>query len=298
MISSKRASFWSWVGGKLERGWNKILDWDMYHTRFVLWRLDHLNRTSKLPVTDSRGPVVSLTSYGKRTDTVYLTLESIAAGSLRPSRLILWLDDNDIFSDLPESLKRLQERGAEIYISENYGPHEKYYPYVASNGNFSVPLVTADDDTVYPRYWLDQLYRAYRKCPDVVHCFCARVVAFQNGVIVRYADWKYCSSPEPSSLHFATGVSGVIYPPRLLEHLKQAGLAFLQCCPKADDIWLHAVTIRAGYKIQLIRKRSRHFTIIPGTQTTSLNRSNFIDGDGNDRQISATYTVDDLHLLQ
>ena len=58
-----------------------------------------------------------------------------------------------------------------------------------------------------------------------------------------------CRSTSPSFKNVANGVSGVIYPTRLLEAIKVAGRGFEGCCPKADDLWLHAQTIRAGFKI-------------------------------------------------
>ena len=91
---------------------------------------------------------VSLTSYGKRISTVWQTIETIGAGTVKPRRLILWLDDRDAYLDPPATLKRLQARGLEIRHCRDYGPHKKYFPYL----NEILPdepartLVTADDD--------------------------------------------------------------------------------------------------------------------------------------------------------
>ena len=56
-----------------------------------------LNRLTGKPVTEPGGPVVSLTTYGTRSRKAYLAIESIAQGRLRPSRLILWIDDENLF---------------------------------------------------------------------------------------------------------------------------------------------------------------------------------------------------------
>ena len=116
-------------------------------------------------VVSPAGPVVSMTSYGNRIRTVYLTIESIGQGDVLPSRLILWLDDRSQFDHLLPSLIRLKHRGLEVKFCPNYGPHKKYYPYVESHGSFNVPLVTADDDVLYPKDWLkcllDEIGRAH-----------------------------------------------------------------------------------------------------------------------------------------
>ena len=120
----------------------------------MLW-LTLRNHFSRSAISiGGHGPVVSLTTYGKRANKAYLAIESIARGSLLPSRLILWLDEQVLYDDLPAPLFRLTRRGLEIKLCKNYGPHKKYYPYVESQTTFTSPLVTADDDTIYPRSWL------------------------------------------------------------------------------------------------------------------------------------------------
>ena len=118
----------------------------------------------------------------------------------------------------------------------------------------------------------------------------------QDG-ITPYTGWEMCNSTEPRFCHLATGVSGVIYHPDFLIALKMAGTRFLDCCPKADDIWLHVQALRAGYKIRQIGQRGIHFPTIPGTQTVSLYSSNVLHHDGNDRQVKSTYTDADLAIL-
>ena len=115
------------------------------------------NVRSTAPVVAHGGPVVSITTYGTRLNTVYLVLESIASGSVLPSRLILWVNDLEVFSAPPPPLQRLVRRGLEIRLTEDYGPHKKYYPYLASAASFDRPLVTADDDVFYSRWWLTDL---------------------------------------------------------------------------------------------------------------------------------------------
>ena len=261
-----------------------------------------INRIAKSRVTSHIGPAVCLTTHGKRTSTVYLAIESIARGSRKPSRLILWLDDPRIFNNLPTTLVRLQNRGLEIQLVRNYGPHTKYYPYVESLPAFSSALVTADDDILYPRYWLSRLIDAFEQEPDCVNCYRAREIVplnndLANGRFPKYNDWPLCTTTAKSFRLLATGVSGVIYPPDLLLKLKRAGRDFERACPKADDLWLHVQALRGGYPIRQIGRRSAHFPIVPDTQDISLYSTNATEDDGNDRQIRSTYQQEDIEAL-
>jgi len=258
-----------------------------------------INRFWRTPVTSPGYPVVSLTTYGARSKKVYFTIESIANGGLRPSRLILWIDDEALFNHLPTTLRRLQERGLEVRLCKNYGPHTKYYPYVESTESFDIPLVTADDDMLYPKYWLKKLVKAHHEFPEYVNCFWCHVIAIDENGIGKSRDWKQCDSTQPQCRHVAAGVTGVIYPPAFLAQLKRAGNAFETCCPKADDIWLHVQALRSGYRVRQIFPHLPYcsFRGIPGTQDTALCNYN-VSGLGNDRQISATYSDADIHLLR
>ncbi len=259
-----------------------------------------INKFGSKPVTKPGGPVVSLTTYEGRIKRVYYAIESIARGNVRPSRLIMWVDDEALIRNLPTQIRRLQKRGLEVKHCKNYGPHTKYYPYVESREAFDTPLVTADDDVLYPRYWLKKLTEANREYPDTVNCYWAYVVDVDKDGIRKYADYKLCGSTYPSFRNLALGVMGVIYPSSFLMVLKRAGIAFEACCPKGDDLWLHVQALRSGYKVRQILPRLPYFSfhVVPRTQQTALSYKNVTYGDGNDQQIAATYNEADVQLLQ
>ncbi|TLH65811.1 hypothetical protein C1S79_16710 [Mycolicibacterium phocaicum] len=212
------------------------------------------NRRSVDPIVGTGAANVSLTSYGKRISTVWQTIETIGAGTVKPHRLILWLDDRDAYLDPPATLKRLQARGLEIRHCRDYGPHKKYFPYL----NEILPaepdctLVTADDDVYYPPGWLAELLAAHR--PGEVTAFRARIRS--DG---PYRTWPMCTTTEASESVFATGVSGVAYPPELLGALRDRGEAFAEVCPRADDYWLHYAAVSTGIPIRQVRDVAAYF---------------------------------------
>jgi hypothetical protein len=255
------------------------------------------NQFSRRSLIGDYPVVVSLTSHGRRVHDVAITIESIGSGQVRPARLVLWLDDERMLGALPDGIRRQQRRGLEVRLTENYGPHTKYFPYVQSLAKHELPLVTADDDIVYPRKWLRGLAQAYEARPDAVSCYRANVVRLDGDTLAPYDSWPRCRDTVASVGRFATGVSGVIYPPAMLEELAERGDTFRTTVPRADDVWLHWVALQARRPVRQITSRPRHFPAIPGSQTEGLVHHNVHLG-GNDEQIRALYTLADVALLR
>jgi len=258
-----------------------------------------INRCGRSPITEPGGPFVSLTTYGKRSEKVYYAIESIAGGDVRPSRLILWVDDEALLKSLPATIRRLQTRGLEVKPCKNYGPHKKYYPYVESQEAFDIPLVTADDDIFYPRYWLKELVDANCKYPENLNCFWVHEVAVNENGIERYGEWTQCNTTRPSFRHLVHSGIGTIYPPGFLMTLKSAGSAFEACCPKGDDLWLHVQALRSGRKVRQIIPRLSYYSFqgVPGTHHNALCYDN-VDNSGYDLQVKATYNELDIQVLR
>jgi hypothetical protein len=264
-----------------------------------LWMqaLARRNADSQASVLDPAGPVLSLTSFGERLDQVHYMLESVAAGELRPSRLLLWVDEQRLAQGLPPTLQRLIARGLEVKGCIDVGPHTKYYPSV-SQLQLDRPLVTADDDVLYPRRWLARLVAAARRAPQFIHAHRAHRFSFgPDGQPAPYAGWPPCRVTSPSHRHFVTGVAGVLYPPAMVQALREAGDGFLACCPRADDIWLNAVALRAGVQACQVTPFHPVLFELPGSRRGGLARHN-VQGGGNDAQLLATYRPEELARLQ
>lgn len=254
------------------------------------------NRRSSAPVVGEAPVTVSLTSYGKRLATVYLGIESIGRGTVKPRRLILWVEDPQFAADPPAELARLRARGLEIICTEGFGPHTKYYPYTVSQGPHRDPLVTADDDIIYPRTWLAALAGSYAAHPEAVSCHWANRISVKDGTIQDYGTWSPSRTAESRRDQLALGVSGVLYPPRMLEMLAAAGTGFLDLSPTADDLWLHWVALRNNVPVRQVNPVPRHFPLVPGSQSTSLLSTNVLSGRNNE-WIRRLYSPEDVREL-
>ncbi|MDR5700371.1 hypothetical protein [Agromyces aerolatus] len=234
-------------------------------------------------------PRVSLTSYGWRLDTVHLAIESIGRGSARPRTLTLWLEAPPT-GRIRRRLRRLERRGLRVRLTEGYGPHTKYYPEIRLPGGTESPLVTADDDMVYPPDWLRQLDSAARDEPELIHCHRAHRVLATDDAIAPYTEWTPVADRTPRLGNLATGVSGVIYPPRVLRALAARGTDFRDASPTADDIWIHATAVEEGIATRQLSRSARLFPAVPGTQVYGLYAHNVVGG-ANDAQVAASYSA-------
>lgn len=233
--------------------------------------------------------LVSLTSHGPRLRSVYLTIESIAAGKLRPARIILWVNDAAFIECAPRQIDRLTRRGLEVRVIENFGPHCKYYGSLSIARSHGLRLATADDDIVYPRNWLQILARTAALRPSHLVTYMSRLMEMQDGVVPPYAEWPQNWSSEARESVFMMGVSGAIYPDRLICALEAEGTSFMHCAPRADDVWLNFIARREGIPISQVSAIPAHFAQlrIRGPRLSADN----VDAGRNDSQIRATFGI-------
>ncbi|WP_047241265.1 hypothetical protein [Corynebacterium epidermidicanis] len=254
------------------------------------------NRIKHTRIPSSGPVVISLTSHGKRLEKVYLTLESIARGYMK-APIVLWLDEEDFHSEYPETLQRLIKRGLQVRCSDgHYGPHTKYWGQFREVVGTDTRVVTIDDDMIYPEWFLQNLLFIGDLRSDVIHAYRAHRIELRDGRMMPYAKWSAANTCDASFLHFATGVSGVMYPPAFISYVVEQGDVFQQLTPRADDVWLHACALRSGHPIRQVYAQPRHFAVIPTTQIGALVVGNTLMG-GNDEQIRKVYHPEDLEKL-
>jgi len=238
--------------------------------------------------------VVSLTTFDKRINDVFLTIESIFQQSLKADKVVLWISKDDFSQeDLPMTLKHQMNRGLEVeFCEKDLGPHTKYF-YALKKYPDSL-IVTVDDDILYPIDMLDQLYRAYKKEPNVIHCNRGHKMLIDNsGNVQPYRQWqKSVSGSQASPLIFPTGVGGVLYFPGCFDEEVTHREAFERMSPNADDVWLKAMSLKKGVLCKSVadtREWSQRYLVIEGSQKFTLKRKNKSADTGNDVQINKVF---------
>ncbi|WP_314940316.1 glycosyltransferase [Corynebacterium durum] len=255
------------------------------------------NRLSRTRIPQDGDVVISLTSHGKRLNKVHFTLESIARGYTK-APIVLWLDEHDYNAPLPASLQRLVHRGLQIRCSDgDYGPHTKYWNQFRDVAGTGIRVATIDDDMIYPEWFLQRLLFIGDLRNDAVIAYRAHRIELRDGRMLPYVKWTAVNTSQASLLHFATGVSGVLYPTSFIDYVvAQGDTEFIKQCPRADDVWLHVCALRSGHPIRQVYAKPRHFAVVPSTQVGALVVGNTLMG-GNDEQIRRVYTNEDIAAL-
>lgn len=254
------------------------------------------SRCSRQPITGEAPIAVCLTSYAHRLERVHLAIESIARSEPRPQRFILWVAHEDRARAVTPALDRLVERGLEIRLTDDYGPHKKNYPYARDHAQDGLAMVTADDDILYPEGWLAGLAEAQRREPEVFLGYRAHELQIDRGAVAPYAAWPPAHAHTPGPRTFVTGGAGAVFPPAMMQAMAAAGEDFMRTCPRADDVWINVQALRSGVRTHLV-PTSLSALGLPGVQQKGALHETNVHG-GNDAQIAATYAQPDIHALQ
>lgn len=231
---------------------------------------------SKLP--EQSNIIVSLTSFPKRINDVWIVIDSIFHQKLLPRKIILYLTEEEFpeqKKELPTRLLKYEKLGLEICFRKyNLKPHNKYFYALQEYKDCCV--ITIDDDIYYHDNLLSNLYNLHCQYPA---CVCANtidIITFnQNGEFSPYNTWKRPnSSQEPSLYNLALGYNGVLYPPHVfssngvfnIENIKLLSL-------NADDLWLKAHQIKGNIRV-VCGNFFCSGILIGGSQATSLMSTN------------------------
>lgn len=194
--------------------------------------------------------IVSLTSYPKRINTVWLTIETLLRQTVKPDKIILWLADTQFsgMDSLPAELFGLQERGLTIRFCSDLKSHKKYF-YVMQEYPKDI-VILVDDDMFYPYDTIKQLMKMHKRYPDDICTMTAQVMkpAFRS----MPSEWRNPRCKEKfvhsDQIQIFTG-SGSLYPPHCLSNEAFDKEKIIKLCPYADDLWLTFMAKRNNTKV-------------------------------------------------
>ena len=205
--------------------------------------------------------IVSLTSYEERFDDLELSLYSLLVQTVKPDRIILWLSDEYNLAELPYSITKYLKNGLEIRFVKDIGSYTKCI-YALKEFSNSI-VVTADDDVIYPKSWLERLYLSYIVHPEDIHVHRAHRVLVNKGKkeLLPYEDWlKHIDEESADYDNFLTGVGGVLYPPNCFKREVLREDLFLELAPNADDVWFWIMALISNRKIRVVKNHIKTLT--------------------------------------
>ena len=224
--------------------------------------------------------ILSVTSYPARMTAVAASLVSLTEQTLPADRIILWLAEEQFpqkEQELPQDLLALLRDGKVTlrWCQEDLAPHKKYF-YAMQEYPDAV-IITADDDIVYPKTMVEELFRGYLLYPRCVSAAVTHLMTFSDeGKLLPYSEWVREYDEQlmvPSRQYVAVGVGGVLYPPHLLHEALFRSDIIRHACLFADDLWLKVIECLSGVPVVCVSSH-RGLNYVPDSQEVALWRTN------------------------
>lgn len=233
--------------------------------------------------------IVSLTSFPKRINRLWLVVESILRQTKKADMIILWLSISQFPNrdqSLPQRLVNMRKRGLDIrYIEEDIRSHKKYYYVFQQYPNDHI--ITIDDDIFYRSTMIEDLWNYHLKYPNSIIAQFSKTMKWSlTGEIGPYQSWVniWNKTIESEQSFFGSG-GGTFFPPKSLHDNVLNKQLFLKLCPLADDIWLNAMARLKGTKVVKTFYSSQFLPVMNKNDITLASINN---GDNfNDKQIKA-----------
>jgi hypothetical protein len=256
-----------------------------------------LGRSTRGADHDPADVLVALTTYPARVSTAVLAVRSLLQQRVQPRKLIVVLAEDEFPGRaVPVELKRLTADGLEIlWVTRNSRSYKKLVPV---RERFpQATIVTADDDMLYPRWWLGRLVDASLRERGSIVGYRGRQITFDaHGNPRPYVQWGKATRSTPSHEVMLTGAGGILYPPSSLpEDCFNVDLAE-RLAPTADDIWFRIGAYRMQTPVRVVDDKFHDFPEVRGNVETGLARTN-VESMQNDVQLEACIKYFELRSL-
>lgn len=193
--------------------------------------------------------VISLTTYGRRLEDVYMTIESLMCGSVLPNRIVLWLEDGLKSYALSPQLKKQVKRGLIIRYTKDIRSYKKLIPSLHAFPESII--VTVDDDVFYSTDFLKNLLESYKSDPNYIYANRVHEIMLDSQKYPKpYLQWGWeAQEVKASPRYMLTGVGGVLYPPNCFPVEVFNESVFMDICRYGDDIWFYSMGLINGYMV-------------------------------------------------
>lgn len=227
--------------------------------------------------------IISLTTYSKRIKYVYKTIESLFSQTIKPDKIILWLDENEFnINSIPKTLKKQIKCGLEIGFCENIKSYKKIVPTLKKYQNDII--ITADDDILYPKNFIEKLYIAYLddkiENNDKKSVYCNYSFKFlDNNLFPKARNISYLFS------YVGTG-GGCLFPPHILPDDIFNKDLFMKLAENHDDAFISVLLLKNNIKVHNVNEnyltyvKLIHKRLIFNTQGIGLWRINLEKSNG------------------
>ena len=223
--------------------------------------------------------IISITSFPKRINTLWIVIETLLRQSMKPDKIILWLAEEQFegTESLPDSLLSQRERGLEIRFCDDLKSHKKYY-YTMQEYPDSL-VILADDDIFYTKDLVKKLVGMHHMNPDEIVCMSVAMISEFHEVPSNWSPPKYNAKISHSDKAQAYTGAGALFPPGSIdrEYVFRKDLIH-DLSPYADDLWLKYMSMRKHTKTTAVYPNRFMPVMIDSTALSGLWYINGFDG--------------------
>ena len=221
--------------------------------------------------------IISLTSYPARIKFVHTAIYSLLNQNMKPYKIILWLAKPQFPNgnkDLSKNLLDLIDKGLTIEYYDSDIDIKSYHKLIPTLKKYpNNIIVTADDDIIYGKDWLEKLYKTYLKYPkDIAAHRITQFIYKKNAFDINVGGKHYYK--KPSFLNKVTGVGGVLYFPNCFYKDILNEELFMKLAPTNDDIWFWLQAVLKGTRIRVVENPNINLKYVPNSQNVGLYKIN------------------------
>lgn len=234
--------------------------------------LDYLYKDNNLECNHREDVIVSLTSFPARIENIWKVIVSLKQQECTPKKVLLWLSECqfDSLNNLPSKLLNLQDDIFEIrMVKDDLKSHKKYYYAMREYPDESI--ITVDDDIIYHPKTLLYLLESAKENRGCIVANITSILKYDNHILMPYDQWESNKSLKKGNI-IPIGAGGVFYPPHCLDNLLFRKDLFMSLAPKADDLWLNAMSRLS--KTPVVQSKANLFYMPVFKKTISLNSEN------------------------
>lgn len=183
--------------------------------------------------------IVSLTTTADRIHLSYYSIKSILWQSRTPDTLLVNLSRHPHLNDggVPVTPAWLSNEPVTVRCVENTGPYRKLLPALSFAESKDI-VVTADDDILYQRHWLEALMDLAQRHPGAIVCGKARrMTRTVWGGWQNYQSWPAVTRQATGQDLLPVGCHGVVYRKDNIDLDFLYDRQFLRLAPRTDDLW-------------------------------------------------------------
>lgn len=240
------------INNKISNAYITYLYWGICNVVIWLWAIIVRSKKPSVEPRDEK-IVISLTSFPKRINYVWLTVRSLLQNSCSPDKVILWLSKDQFPNgekSLPRKLVKLTNKGLDIrFVQGDIRSYKKYY-YAYQEFKDDL-VILADDDLIYPSYFISNLYNKWKASekPCVVFNY-AQKIYDDSCNFIEPENWVDVLTEDDDSKKLMAGSGGgLLLCPATLSPLINNKDLFLRLAPYSDDYWIDTVVRYSGLKM-------------------------------------------------